>query len=391
MSQPVFTVFGRRGQPDTLALVVARSIPGAAVSRSRRAYRVTLPPDRPLFRKAEPELVVEFDPARFAGPGADHSREELREHLVRTIRGPGFDTVLGMIPDLRLAVAFRVAESARAAAVRSLHPVAIDVAGRTDGFVLDRANGRILSSTGLELGSTEQLLADSTPLDPSTTRVGQRLVALVAASTRAFTEFDGRDLDAAFFGINKWVRNLEVSAELEPDEAEVLDQLPGRSPHDQLARHTWHIEGGAVLAWALTLLEELPPFDHPTDPALLTAAVGFPRPEETRAVLGRARRRPQAVVDAEAARYYSLSWRLREFLDNGQALDLEGFAREPQPGPLRFDRVPLIGGDLNVQGVPITEADPDAVDQAHTVCTERLLALNWLRRGGRYSATTLDP
>jgi len=41
--------------------------------------------------------------------------------------------------------------------------------------------------------------------------------------------------------------------------------------------------------------------------------------------------------------------------------------------------------------VPITDADPDAVDQTLTVCTERLLALNWLRRGGRYSATTLDP
>lgn len=392
MSKELYVVYGRGGRPEAIALGLARSMPGVAMSRSRGTYRLSLSTDRPLFRRVEPDVEVVIDPTRFDGPAGEREREQLRDRLVRTIRGPGFERVLSLIPELSVAVSFRVGESGQAARNgASLHRAALDVAARTDGFVFDRNHGRILAMTGEELGSVEQFLALGSPLDPSTNRIGQRLVALVGASTRALTEFDGQDLDAAFFGINKWVRALEVSAELEPDEAELLDHLPGQAGEDQLARHSWRIEGGAVLAWALMLLDELPPFDQSTDPAMLSAVLQFPRPEETRAVLSGARRRPQAIVEAEAVRYYSLSWRLRAFLDDGRALDLEEFARGPQEGPLRFDRLPLVGSDLGVRGVPIADADPDTIDEALSVCTERLVALNWLRRGGPYSATTLDP
>ena len=54
-------------------------------------------------------------------------------------------------------------------------------------------------------------------------------------------------------------------------------------------------------------------------------------------------------------------------------------------GPLHFERVPLVDGDMAVAGRSIARADPEAVDLVLTTTAERLRALNWLRRGGPYS------
>ncbi|HVM02920.1 MAG TPA: hypothetical protein VM263_09645, partial [Acidimicrobiales bacterium] len=127
------------------------------------------------------------------------------------------------------------------------------------------------------------------------------------------------------------------------------------------------------------------------DPALVSAGVRFPDAAATEAVLRSSTRRHPALVDAEAARQFAIYWRLREFADKGEALDLEAFARSGQQGPLRFDRVPLLGGDLAVGGRPIADADPDAVEVSLGIVGERVRALSWLRRGGRYSTVELVP
>lgn len=394
MANPVdadLLVFGRRGEAQKLALVVARSLPGAEVKGRGDAYEVRHTRTPSLLR-IKPDLVVRIDRRPFKGSGAGKARGQVRDAIVKRMRGPGLDEVLRIIDEVSVAVSFVPADG------RTLHPsdrlfsVALDVAARSDGFCLDLANGRLLSITGQVVGSTEQLLAEGgTPIDPSTPRVRARLVALVAVAVRALTEYDGRDVEEARSGIASWVRALSIGAEMEPQEEAVLTAEPGTVGDEQLIDGTWQIEGAAVLAWALGLLDAIPPFDEATDPTVLSAALHFPDGARTAQVLRSATRRNQGVVDDEAARHYALHWRLQRYLDDGSALDLESFSRSKQSGPLQFDDVALLGGDLAVRDRPIWEADRDTLEIAARATAERFRALCWLRRGGPWSAVELEP
>lgn len=227
------------------------------------------------------------------------------------------------------------------------------------------------------------------PSGPSAARIGDRLVALVAVAARGLSEYGVRDFDEAEDGIAGWVRAAGAGHEVEDFEASMLEAPAGALEDDELARGTWQIEGAVVLAWALGLLE-LPSYDEGADPRLLAAALGLPDAARTREVLRSAGPRHHALVDHEAERYYSIHWRLREFAATGHGLDLESFAKQSPSGPLRFEHVPLVDGDLALAGRPIGDAGTDAVDVALGITVERLHALNWLRRGGKYS-TGLPP
>lgn len=385
------TVYGRGGQPGSVALVIARTLPGSELRRTRERYKVSVASIRPLFRQVHPELLVDIDPEFFHGAGGEQERAAVRDQIVRTMRGPGLDDVLEMVPDLGMAVFFVPSDDSPAISLgHPLFGLALDVASRIDGFVLDRCHGRILSMTGELLASSELYLADSSPVDPSVTRIRGRLVALAAVALRALTEFDGRDVDEARYGIDLWVRSIGMSDELEPDEEELLRCPPGALPAEDLATRSWQIEGATVLAWALDLLDELPPFDEPMDPTVLGAVVRFLDADQARSVLHAARRRHHALIESEAARHYSIYWRLSEFAATQEALDLEALIGSGQSGPSRFEGVPLVDGDLSVRGLTISKADPEAIEVAVGITTERLCALNWLRRGGLYSATDLD-
>lgn len=344
-------VFGRRGDAGRVALVIARALPGAEVQRRGALYRVQVGARKGLFRQTSPpHLVVEIDAARFEGNCADAARSAVREDVVRSIRGPGLDEVLEMIPDLQISVTFLPGGDEQPRSTGLVSDLALDVASRTDGFVLDLRNGRLLSVTGQVLGSTGQFLADGgPPLDPSTTRIQARLVGLVALAARALTEYDGKDLDEARDGIARWILAVGTSAELETHETAILQRPAGTLDESELAYGTWQIEGAAVLGWALELLDELPAYDEAVDPTLLSAMLGFPDAASTRVVLERGSRRFQASIDAEAARHADLYRRLLEVAATGPA-------------------------------------EADEVDLALSITAERLRAYNWLQAGGLYSA-----
>lgn len=354
MRDAALRVFGRRGDPGRIALVIARALTGSEVEREGERYRVNVGARKGLFRQISPPyLVVEIDAASFEGETADAARSSVWHDVERSIRGPGLDEVLGMIPDLHISVTFVPAGDEQLRPSDPLAQVALDVASRTDGFVLDLHNGRLLSVTGEELGSTGQFVADGgTPLDPSAGRVQGRLVGLVAVAARALTEYDGQDLEEARDGIARWVRLVGLGAELETHERAILQRPAGALDDAELAYGTWQIEGAAVLAWALELLDDLPAYDEAVDPTLLSAVLCFPDATNTRLVLERSSRRFQAGVDAQAARHLDLYRQLWEVADSG-------------PG------------------------GADEVDLALSITTERLRACNWLRAGGIYSDTRL--
>lgn len=346
-------VFGRRGDPGRIALQIARAIPGAAVRRNGDAYRVKLANTKGLFRQSAPLLLVEIDTGRFGGRHGGAAVDELRAELVGAIRGPGLDEVLSALDEVRISVTFTPAAEERLRPTDPLALLALDVAARADGFVLDLHNGRLLSMTGELLGTTAQLLADGgSPVDPSRARIERRLVVLVAVAARTLTEYDGRDLQEARAGIAQWVHAAGASAELEPHEAAILQRPAGQVDDAELAYGTWQIEAAAVLAWALELLDELPPYDQAIDPSLLSATLGFPDAGRTRTVLAAGRRRFQALVDAEAERHQAIHTQLAAAVARG-------------------------------------EATADEVDLARTITAERLRACSWLRTGGPYADTPL--
>ena len=384
-------VLGRRGDPEGIALAVAREVPGGEVERHKGIWRVCASSKKGLFRATRPELVVVVDGARFDSGDGPRERREAGQEIAATMRGPGLDRALRMMPDVRIVVSFLPEASSRILVTDPIYAVALDVATRTDGFVVDLHNGRVLSASGEVWGSRELAGEGVGPADPSVARIGSRLVVLLAVAARSLTEYDGRDIDEAREGIVAWVHASDATVEPEDFEVSILQRPVGGLDEAALAFGSWQIEGAVGLAWALGLLPSMPPHDQPVDPAVISGALGFPDASATATVLHASSRRHPAVVDAEAARQYAIYWRLREFAAKGEALDLESFARSSQPGPLRFDRVPLLGGDLAVGDRAIADADPDLVEVSLGIVGERLRALNWLRRGGRYSAVELTP
>jgi hypothetical protein len=224
---------------------------------------------------------------------------------------------------------------------------------------------------------------------PATERVGHRLVVLVAVAMRALSKCGGRDVHEDD-DVSAWARAGADDDEVDDLEDAILARPPD-ALHAQLVAHgTWQIEGAVVLAWALGLIDELPPYDEPADPSLVASTVAFPDAEATAALLRSATRRDQAQIDARTKRLLSIHWRLKDFAATGEALDLASYGRSNPDGPLRFDGVPLVDDDMAVAGRSISDADPESVEVAASITAERLRALRWLSEGGRYSAITVD-
>ena len=351
MRQQGLRVYGVQGDPARVALQIARSFPGATVERRGRAFRVVVGIKKGVFHRSPPALTVDVD-AAFDGRDAATARREVWDDVVRSMRGPGLSGVLESIDRLQIVVSFEPGDPDDLRPTGPVASVALDVAARIDGFILDLHNGRLLSMMGEILGSTDLLVADAgMPLDPHVERVHARLVALVAVAARALTEYDGKDLHEARQGITRWVAAVGVGPELEAHEATILQRPAGGVEQAELAYGSWQIEGAAVLAWAIELLPELPSYDRAMDPMVLSANLCFPDGDDTRAVLACSGWRVRAVVEAEAERHAAVYSQLRQLADR--------------------------------------DRDADGVDVALSIATERLRAYRWLLKGGTYSATTL--
>ncbi|HET7487240.1 MAG TPA: DUF4272 domain-containing protein [Acidimicrobiales bacterium] len=372
MARADLTVYGRKGDAEGLALVVARSLPGSELRGRNETWQVSYTRNLTIARR-RPDLVVEVDARPFQGPAAARERAWVRDTIYGRMRGPGLESVLHTVDHLIVSAAFKSGADQPINPGDRAFSVIYDLAARTDGFCLDLPRGRVLSPTGQVLASTEQLLAEgAVPLDPSLARIGARLVSLVAVGARALTELDGRDVVEAREGIRRWVKAAGADKELEPPEQAFLDSLAGTPDDEALTHATWQIEGAVVLAWALGLLDELPPFDQPVDPLLLSGILHFPDGRQTREVLRAGKRRHQASVDDEAARHQAVYWRLEQCLSSGPVVP-------DYPA----------GSDLVVAGRPVTDVDEDTLETARSITAERLHALTWLQVGGWYSATPL--
>jgi hypothetical protein len=222
---------------------------------------------------------------------------------------------------------------------------------------------------------------------PSPERVACRALALAAVSARAVLEQDAAEDWAreSYQEILDWVRDVGFGDELEPDEWTVVQRPLGKLAPQVQIDSTWCIEGLVVLAWALGRFD-LPPHDELVDVNGVWHSLGLNDVAAGRAVLDRPQLRSRDEIRTLRNRLFAVHWRLRNYGLRPEVTDFAEFARTCWFGPLDISGLPLVRGDLALNGRRIDQSPPDALAKASSAAQERHRAVIWLWEGPeRYS------
>jgi len=260
------------------------------------------------------------------------------------------------------------------------------MAAGTGALVLDEegvlrdAGGGILAAPLPEPGEGDP---GEAPEPPSRDRVARRALGLATLAWRAFLERErpaGAAVDVAV--ASTWLETHGILGEL--DEAEqALARGPFGSWSDrQIVGCGWAVEAAVVLAWALGLAE-LPAHDEQASPAAVQRALGLfsGAPAALAAEL-----RPEAEIDAGAARLLAIAARFRELARSKGPRDFAASARSECGDGLDLRGIRTVQGDLAVGGEPISSAPEQAIAAAQSIAVERFGAADWLLGGARPSA-----
>ncbi|MGE3805411.1 MAG: DUF4272 domain-containing protein [Gemmataceae bacterium] len=217
---------------------------------------------------------------------------------------------------------------------------------------------------------------------PTPARVARRALALTAVTLRAILERDKAHPEACntYAAILCWIDDIGIGGEFEPGEWEVLQRPLGRLDNQMQINSTWRLEGLVVLAWALRRFE-LPPHDELVDSNPLWSSLGLFNGDASRALLAGADLRPLEEINELRNRLFALHWRLRNFHLDRQVMDFAEFARTAWFGPLDIRGLPLVDGDLGLQGKRLDRANVNVYSLAHSAAQERHQAANWLYEG----------
>jgi Domain of unknown function (DUF4272) len=217
---------------------------------------------------------------------------------------------------------------------------------------------------------------------PTPQRVARRALALTAVTARAILEQDTANPEAkkTYKDLLTWINDLEIDDEFEPDEWTVLQRPLGKLDQQAQINSTWRLEGLVILAWSLGRFE-IPPHDQLVSLKPLWRSLGILDADAAKALLAKPKLRPRKEIAAQRSRLFALHWRLRNYHVNPGVMDFAEFARTCWFGPLDIAGVPLIKGDLALQGKRLDKAPADVFSNAHSTSQERHQAANWLWEG----------
>ena len=229
---------------------------------------------------------------------------------------------------------------------------------------------------------------------PDEQRVARRALALTAVTTRAILEQDAQSgnphTQETYNDDLAWIANLGIDDEFEPNEWEVLQRRPGKLDRRMQIDSTWRLEGLAVLAWALGRFE-VPPHDQLVDFHALWESLGWLDADKAGELLAHANLRPREEIAILRNRLFALHWRLRNFRLKPEVIDFAEFARTCWFGPLAITGLPLVEGDLALEGERLDRVSEDLFSKVQSATLERHLAANWLWEGPkRYSETNVS-
>jgi hypothetical protein len=212
---------------------------------------------------------------------------------------------------------------------------------------------------------------------PFAERVAQRALVLAAVVMRTQLETE-RATDESRRRqreILRWLDDSGAGAECEPYERRLLEAPVGSVPPQESVNASWDAEGMAVLAWALRR-SELPPFDRRCQPTAVAKSLGFGQPPEQSVIVGASLREP-AEIAALGARLFTVHWRLRELSLRPKAVNVAEVAARTSLR-LSTERLPIVEGDLAIDGVPVARAPEERWRECLSIATERHRAANWL-------------
>ena len=161
------------------------------------------------------------------------------------------------------------------------------------------------------------------PIPPSPIRIARRALALAAITARAVVEQVEPDQtsiekERQHESIITWATKVAVIDELEPEEKEILQSPIGSLSERTCINSSWRIEGLAVLAWALNLIEQ-PPYDESVDTGLLLNTLHLSAQE----IINAPNLRTEQEILSYHNQLWSLHWRLRDYSVNSEIMDFK--------------------------------------------------------------------
>lgn len=420
-SEPI-TLFSRKIEPNKIIEVLRRfssdlEIDGTADNWRRVSISFSSGPEKQ-------KLSLTHDPDYYSEPNWSKQLNGMRNYFSRFPDSPRKPAALMLTTTFRFALATRFEPSYDAKGDPRLK-VLFAVCKELDGVLftpssLRDSHGRILLSSGgpqnetpnavwpkvvAEVQATHENglftfenqneeIFEAEAVDngsPSAQRVAKRGLAMTAVTARAILEQDlaNPETPVLYADLLDWVSQLNIRDECEPSEWRVLTTPLGRlTPQDQ-ANSTWRLEGLAVLAWGLGLFE-LPPHDTLIQLNPLWSCFGLLNLEKSLELLANPMLRSRNELESMRKKLLALHWRIRDQSVNGKPVDFKKFQQTCWFGPVDLSEVPLVGGDLALQGMSIQQAPDDLLATVRSLSQERHRAANWLCEGpALYSAASV--
>lgn len=407
-AEPIM-LFSRTSDHAAVARRLRELAPGVRIDGPDDAWRQAVVPFGGFLRKRR--LTFNYDAAYHAEPNWSTQMNGLRGYLDRFPPGERKQVAVLLPTTFRYGLAVELTPEPRAGLSAADDPrleVLYAVAELLDGVLftpsaLRDARGRVLfSADGAaredpraawprvvatvpvagEAGGDEDDDVEEEAEPPSAERVARRALALTALSVRGGMENDARDprTPAMYQDLLAWVQAVGLADELEAEEAEVLRRPLGALDPQAGTNAMWVVEGLCVLAWALGRFD-LPPHDEQVEPHELWNAMRLMDADGARALVAQAALRPEDEIRTLRERMFALHWRLRDYGIRPRLMDFGEFARTAWFGPLDITGVPLVDGDLSINGSRIDRASPQALGSAFSAAMERHKAANWLCDG----------
>jgi len=231
---------------------------------------------------------------------------------------------------------------------------------------------------------------------PIASVVVERIACLRAVSDRCFGEelFSDGVIDLAQLRAGSlWIERAGLSAFFTAAERGLLERALGTWPRAMVLSVSWRAECVGVFAWALRLVDALPPCDSPFAPDDLEKM--FPLGEARESILSRSTIRSDAIVSA--AREGALAWYWRSTTERilrdpdraaqrtlaGGTIPDDDVLRAHIRNAAESARVggfltTTVEGDFPAFDQPFAALTDDQYWRIDTTLRERCRALNWL-------------
>lgn len=213
---------------------------------------------------------------------------------------------------------------------------------------------------------------------PDASRAFARGLVLVQLGVRASVDLQANHPEArdAYQEILGWLENRPFTEELEAPELARLSTPLGELSREEVLACSTEFEAAGVLGWALGFLPP-PPLQGPVRAPEVVHAFGLRNPALLARLLQHLNLRPRAELDREQQRLELVAQRLvRRWM--GSLASPEG-CQERWSDQAREAGLPLLAGDLTLEGLPVTEAGDAQVARALQTLGPRRRALSWLQ------------